>query len=59
MTTTVLNTKVSEVENKNNVNFKCVTTKEFEKLAAENFESRLKQADLLNKMDFDNKLLSY
>ena len=59
MTTTVLNTKVSEVENKNNVNSKCVTTKEFEKLAAENFESRLKQADLLNKMDFDNKLLSY
>ena len=59
MTTTVLNTKVSEVENKNHVNSKCVTTKEFEKLAAENFESRLKQANLLNKMDFDNKLLSY
>ena len=54
-----MNTKVSEVENKNHVNSKCVTTKEFEKLTAENFESRLKQADLLNKMDFDNKLLSY
>ena len=57
--TTVLNTKISEVENKIPDNSKYITTQEFNKLMAENFEARLKQADLVNKTDFDNKLTSF
>ena len=56
VTTTVLNAKVSEVENKIPDNSEYITTQEFNKLTAENFEARLKQADLVNKADFDNKL---
>ena len=37
MTNTVLNTKISEVENKIPDNFKYITTQEFKKLTAENF----------------------
>ena len=37
VTTTVLNTGISEVENKIPVNFKYITTQEFNKLTAENF----------------------
>ena len=37
MTTTVLNTKTSEVENKIPDNSKYITTQEFNKLTAENF----------------------
>ena len=55
MTTTVLNTKISEVENKILDNSKNITTQEFYKLTAE----RLKQGDLVNKTDFDNKLTSF
>ena len=51
VTTTVLNTKISEVENKIPDNFKYITTQEFNKLLAENFAARLKQADLLHKND--------
>ena len=40
-------------------NSKYVTTQEFNKLAAEYFAARLKQADLVNKTDFDNKLTSF
>ena len=58
-TTTVLNTKISEVENKIPVHAKYITTQEFNKLTAENIEARLKQADLVNKTDFDNKLTSF
>ena len=58
-TTTVLNTKISEVENKFPDNSKYITTQEFNKLIAENFAARLKQADLVNKTDFDNKLTSF
>ena len=58
MTTTVLNTKISEVKNKIPENSKYITTQEFNKWTAENVEARLKQADLLNKTDFDNKLTS-
>ena len=36
-----------------------ITTEEFNKLTAENFAARLKQADLVNKTDFDNKLTSF
>ena len=54
-----MNTKISEVENKIADNFKYITTQEFHKLTAENFAARLKQADLMNKADFDNKLTSF
>ena len=45
MTTTVLNTKISEVQNKLSDNSNYITTKEFNKLTAEKFSTRLKQAD--------------
>ena len=53
VTTTVSNTKISEVQNKISQNSKYITTQEFNKLTAESFEA--KQADLMNKSDFDNK----
>ena len=56
--TTVLNTKISEVENKIPDNFKYITTQECNKLTAESFEARLNQGDLVKKTDFDNKLAS-
>ena len=59
MTTTVLNTKISEVENKIPDNSKYITTQEFDKLTAKNLASRLKQANLVNKTDFENKLTSF
>ena len=59
VTTTVLNTKITEVENKILDNSKCITIKEFDKLAVENFAVRLKQGDLVKKTDFDNKLTSF
>ena len=54
-TNTVLNTKISEVENKIPYHNKYITTPEFNKLTA----ARLKQADIVNKTDFDNKLTSF
>ena len=59
VTTTVLNTKISEVENKMLDNSKYITTPEFNKLTGENFTARLKEANLVNKSDFDNKLTSF
>ena len=59
VTTTVLNTKISEVENKILDHAKYTTTLEFNKLAAEHFAARLKQADLVSKTDFDNKLTRF
>ena len=59
MTTTVLNSKISEVENEIPDNSKYITTQEFNKLTAENFAARLTQANLVNKTDFDNKLTSF
>ena len=59
MTTTVFNTKLSEAENKSPDNSIYITAREFNKLIAENFPARLKQADLVNKTDFDNKLTSF
>ena len=58
MTTTVLNTKIREIENKIPDNSKYITTQEFNKLTAEIFAVRLKQTGLVNKTDFDNKLTS-
>ena len=55
----VLNTKISEVENKIPNHGKHITTPEFNKLAAENFTTKLKQANLLTKTDFDKKLTSF
>ena len=59
VTTTLLNTKISEVENKIPDNSKYVSTQEFNKLTAEHFAARIKQADLVNKTDFDNKITSF
>ena len=59
VTTTVFNTKISKLENKSPDNSKYITTQEFNKLTAENFVARLKQANLVNKTDFDNKLTNF
>ena len=36
-----------------------ITTLEFNKLTAENFTARLKQADLVSKTDFDKELANF
>ena len=59
MTTTVLNTKINKVGNKIPDHNKYITTLEVNKLTAENFAARLKQANLGSKTDFDNKLISF
>ena len=57
--TSTLLTKTISFENKIPDDSKYITTLEFNKLRAENFAARLKQADLENKTDFDNKLKSF
>ena len=59
MTRTVLNIKVSEVENRFPGHAKYITTPKFNKLMAESFATRLKQADIVYKTDFDNKPTSF
>ena len=59
MTTSILNTEINELENKIPDNSKYMTAQEFKKIAAETFAARLKQADLVNMTDFDNKLASF
>ena len=59
VTTTFLNTKISEAENKTFDNSKYITSQEFNKLRTENFAARLKQAHLVEKTDFDDKLISF
>ena len=59
VTTTVLNTKFSEVENAISDNSKYITTQEFNKLTAEYFAARLKQAELGNKTEFDDKVTTF
>ena len=59
MTTTVLNTKISEVEKKIPNHDKYITTPEFNKLTSGSFAARLKQANLVSKTDFDNKVTSF
>ena len=59
VTTTVFNTKIGEVENKIPDHAEYITTPEFNKWTAENFTARLKQADLVSKSDFDNKLTNF
>ena len=58
MTTTVLNTKINEVENKIPDHTKYITIQQFNKLTAENFAARLKQISLLSKNDASNKLIN-
>ena len=54
------NTNISEIEKKDidHNHDKYITTPEFNKLTTEKFKARLKQADLVTKTDFDNKLES-
>ena len=54
------NTKISEIEKKlaDHNHDTYITTPEFNKLTAENFAVRLKQANLVAKTDFDDKLKS-
>ena len=59
VTTTVLLTKIGVVENKMTDHAKYITAQEFNKLIAENFTARLKQANLVSKTDFDKKLKSF
>ena len=54
-----MNTKISEAENKIPNHDEYNTTPEFNKLTVESFAARLKQANLVNKTDFDNKLTSF
>ena len=58
-TSTVLKTKIRKVENKIPDHTKYITTPEFHKLTTENFATRLKQANLVSKTDFDIKLISF
>ena len=57
-TTTILNTKISDIENKIPNHDKYVTTPEFNKLTAENYTAKLKQANLVIKTYIDKKLVS-
>ena len=59
VTTTVLNTKISEVKDRIPDHSKYITTQELNKLTAENVAARLTQANLVNKTDFDNKLTRF
>ena len=52
VTTTVLNTKIPD-----NSNY--TITQEFNKFTSENLAETLKQADLVNKTDSDNKLTNF
>ena len=54
-----MSTKISEVENMIPDNSKRITGQEFNKLTVENFAARLKEVDLMNKTNFDNKLTSF
>ena len=58
VTTIVRNTKTGEVENKISGHTKYIASQKFNKLIAENVKQRLKQADLMSKIDFD-KLISF
>ena len=56
--TTDYNTKITEIKKKlsDHNHDKYITTPEFNKLTAENFAVKLKQANLVTKADFDDKL---
>ena len=52
-------TKVNETEKKitNHTRDRYITTPEFNKLTEENFAARLAEANLVTKIDFDDKLI--
>ena len=58
ITITVLNAN-GKIENKIPDHARYITTQEFNKLTAENFAAILKQANLVSKTDFDNKLIGF
>ena len=59
MTTAVLNTKINEIEKKIPNRYKYISTPEFNKLTGESYAARLKQANLVIKTDFDDRLKSF
>ena len=59
VTTNVLNRKINEGDNKIPNRDKYITTPKFNKLTAESFVARLKQANLVTKTDFNNKLTGF
>ena len=60
MTTIVLITKISEVEDQIPNHDKSITTPKFkEKLTGENFTARSKHDNLVTKTDFDKKLTRF
>ena len=59
VTTNVLNTKINNFQNKVPDHAKYITTQEFNKFTEKKFAARLKQANLVSKADFDNKLISF
>ena len=54
------NTRITDIENKlnNHDHDKYINTSEFNKLAADVFNARIAQANLITKTDFDAKLSS-
>ena len=59
MTKNVLNTEINEVENKIPNHDKYIAIPKFNKLTVESFAARLKQANLVTKTDFDNKMIYF
>ena len=53
------NTRITDIENKlnNHDHDKYINTSEFNKLAADVFNARIAQANLITKTDFDAKLI--
>ena len=54
----VLNTETAEVENKIPDNSKYITPQEFNNFTTGNLAARLRQANLVRKTYFDNKVIS-
>ena len=59
MTATILNTKTGEAKNKIPDHPKYRTTHKFKELTAGTFAARLKQANLVNKTNFGDNLISF
>ena len=57
-TIVVLNTKLAEIGNKTIDFSKHIATPEFNKFTGEIFDAKIKQANLVGKNDFDDKLIS-
>ena len=59
VTTADLNKTICKVEKKISDHAKYIITQEFNRLTAENFAARSKQANLVSKADFDNSFNSF